>query len=129
MSFNMMQRHDQRGPLTAAVGSPYFLTVARRGRDALEPAGIRGVDEGGFDQVSKRRLALDHGVITGVKPLRRTRPGAKKPGFFQKPGFVRYSDCGDHVSRGHLPRRRLAQPNTLMPTRTAQTSTLAGSGT
>lgn len=69
MIFNMMQKDDGTGPLSAAVGSPYFLTLATgegmlyswREYEAL-------FREAGFSKVTRLVLPRDHGVITGFKP-------------------------------------------------------------
>jgi len=66
--FNMMQRDDESGPLSAAVGSPYFLTLAT-GTGMLYTwreyeTWMRGA---GFSNVRRRRLLRDHGLIIGTK--------------------------------------------------------------
>jgi hypothetical protein len=65
----MMQRDDEKGPLTAAIGSPYFLTLAT-GEGMLYTwreyeAWMR---EAGFSQVQREVLLRDHGAIIGTKP-------------------------------------------------------------
>lgn len=68
--FNMMASDDDRGPLSTALGSPYFLAIAT-GEGMLHPwkdyevalrtAGfreIRRIDQG---------LPLDHGILVGIK--------------------------------------------------------------
>jgi SAM-dependent methyltransferase len=67
MIFNMMQHDDETGPLSAAVGSPYFLAVAT-GLGMLYTwseyeAWMR---ETGFN-VERHRLLRDHGLIVGTK--------------------------------------------------------------
>ena len=66
--FNMMQRDSEDGPHSAALGSPYFLTLAtgegmlytwREYRQWLQDAG--------FASVETRPLARDHGLIIGRK--------------------------------------------------------------
>lgn len=69
MIFNMMQKDDGTGPLSAAVGSPYFLTLAT-GEGMLYS--WREYEtlfrEAGFSKVTRLVLPRDHGVITGYKP-------------------------------------------------------------
>jgi hypothetical protein len=69
MIFNMMQRDDGTGPLSAAVGSPYFLTLAT-GEGMLYSWNEYETlfREAGFQQVKRIVLPKDHGVILGVKP-------------------------------------------------------------
>lgn len=67
--FNMMQRDDETGPLSAAVGSPYFLSLAT-GLGMLYTwreyeAWMR---EAGFASVRRHKLLRDHGLIVGTKP-------------------------------------------------------------
>ncbi|HOW98435.1 MAG TPA: methyltransferase [Kiritimatiellia bacterium] len=66
--FNMMQHDDGTGPLSAAMGSPYFLTLAT-GEGMLytckEYAGW--MRDAGFSNVFVHRLVRDHGVILGIK--------------------------------------------------------------
>ena len=64
----MMQRNDEQGPLTAAIGSPYFLTLAT-GEGMLYTwneyeAWMR---DAGFAHVKKHALPKDHGVVIGTK--------------------------------------------------------------
>lgn len=69
ISFNMMQRNDERGPLSAAVGSPYFLTLATgEGMLYSWKEYEAWMKDAGFTQVKKQLLLRDHGVITGTKP-------------------------------------------------------------
>lgn len=69
MIFNMMQHDDETGPLTAALGSPYFLALAT-GRGMLytwkEYESL--FREAGFQGVRRLALPFDHGVIMGTKP-------------------------------------------------------------
>lgn len=67
--FNMMQEDDENGPLTAALGSPYFLAVAT-GEGMLYTWGEyeSWMQEAGFQNIRRQRLPLDHGLITGQKP-------------------------------------------------------------
>lgn len=66
--FNMMQSDEETGPLSAALGSPYFLTLAT-GEGMLYTwheyeAWMR---EAGFASVTKQQLPRDHGVVIGTK--------------------------------------------------------------
>ena len=66
--FNMMQHDDGTGPLSAAVGSPYFLTIAT-GEGMLYTWNEyeQWMKDAGFSRVYRRRLPRDHGAIIGVK--------------------------------------------------------------
>lgn len=66
--FNMMGNDDEVGPISAALGSPYFLTTAtgegmmyswKEHESALEAAGFR--------QTQRLVLPKDHGVLIGIK--------------------------------------------------------------
>lgn len=66
--FNMMGWDDETGPMTAALGSPYFLAIAtgqgmmytwREYESFLAAAGFR--------QTLRTELPRDHGVLVGVK--------------------------------------------------------------
>jgi hypothetical protein len=66
--FNMMQHDDETGPMSAAVGSPYFLTIAT-GTGMLHTwseyeAWMR---EAGFATVQRQALLRDHGFVIGTK--------------------------------------------------------------
>ena len=66
--FNMMQHDDESGPFSAAVGSPYFLSLAT-GLGMLYTwseyeAWMR---EAGFQNVQRHKLLRDHGLIVGTK--------------------------------------------------------------
>ncbi|MEW5968136.1 MAG: methyltransferase [Pseudomonadota bacterium] len=68
--FNMMGDDDDRGPLTTALGSPYFLAIAT-GEGMLHPwkdyeGALRDV---GFKQTVRldQGLPLDHGILVGIK--------------------------------------------------------------
>lgn len=67
--FNMMQNDDGSGPLTAAIGSPYFLTLAT-GRGMLYS--WKEYEElfrrAGYVEIRRKRLPHDHGVLIGRKP-------------------------------------------------------------
>ncbi len=66
--FNMMQRDDESGPLSAAVGSPYFLTLATgTGMLYTWHEYETWMRDAGFKNVHRRRLLRDHGLITGTK--------------------------------------------------------------
>jgi hypothetical protein len=67
--FNMMQADGEDGPLSAAIGSPYFLTLAT-GEGMLYTwreyeAWMR---EAGFVDVERVVLPRDHGAIVGRRP-------------------------------------------------------------
>jgi hypothetical protein len=66
--FNMMQSDRETGPLSAAMGSPYFLALAT-GEGMLYTWGEyeRWMKDAGFATVERRALIKDHGVIVGVK--------------------------------------------------------------
>lgn len=67
--FNMMQRDEEDGPLSAAMGSPYFLTIATgRGMLYTWREYDQWIREAGFDSVDKLVLPKDHGVLIGRKP-------------------------------------------------------------
>jgi ubiquinone/menaquinone biosynthesis C-methylase UbiE len=66
--FNMIQQDNEKGPLSAAVGSPYFLGIAT-GLGMLYTA--REYKEwfaaAGFHSITHSKLARDHGIIVGIK--------------------------------------------------------------
>jgi len=68
--FNMMAADDESGPLSTALGSPYFLAIAT-GEGMLHPwkdyeAALR---DAGFKQTIRldQGLPLDHGILVGIK--------------------------------------------------------------
>ena len=68
--FNTMSADDDSGPLSAALGSPYFLAIAT-GEGMLHAwkdyeAVLRDV---GFKQTVRldQGLPLDHGILAGIK--------------------------------------------------------------
>jgi ubiquinone/menaquinone biosynthesis C-methylase UbiE len=66
--FNMMQRDTEDGPPSAAMGSPYFLTLATgEGMLYTWREYITWMREAGFASVSKTILPRDHGLIVGRK--------------------------------------------------------------
>lgn len=66
--FNMMQNNDETGPLTAALGSPYFLTIATgEGMLYTWAEYEKWMRESGFSEVNTIQLPQDHGVIIGIK--------------------------------------------------------------
>ncbi|MCA9138005.1 MAG: hypothetical protein KDB00_14635 [Planctomycetales bacterium] len=66
--FNMMQHNDETGPLSAAVGSPYFLTIAT-GEGMLYTWNEyeQWARESGFADVKQVKLPRDHGAIVAIK--------------------------------------------------------------
>ena len=66
--FNQMQHDDEDGPLSAAMGSPYFLTLAT-GEGMLYTWNeyAQWMRAAGFTRVLRRALIRDHGLIIGVK--------------------------------------------------------------
>jgi cyclopropane fatty-acyl-phospholipid synthase-like methyltransferase len=70
--FNMMQTDDEDGPLTAAMGSPYFLTLATgEGMLYTMKEYASWMKEAGFKTVKKNLLPTElptgHGVVIGIK--------------------------------------------------------------
>jgi cyclopropane fatty-acyl-phospholipid synthase-like methyltransferase len=69
MIFNMMQWDDEKGPLTAAMGSPYFLTLATgEGMLYTWSEYVHWMKDAGFVDVTTQSLPRDHGIIVGTKP-------------------------------------------------------------
>ena len=66
--FNMMGNDDETGPMTAALGSPYFLCIAT-GQGMLYPAKDfeRMLAGAGFTQTRRLTLPRDHVVLIGIK--------------------------------------------------------------
>jgi hypothetical protein len=66
--FNMMQDSNETGPLTAAIGSPYFLAIATgEGMLYTWKEYETWLSESGFVDIKMIRLERDHGAIIGVK--------------------------------------------------------------
>jgi len=66
--FNMMQRNTEDGPHSAAMGSPYFLTLATgEGMLYTWREYEQWMKDAGFASVTARRLPRDHGLIIGRK--------------------------------------------------------------
>lgn len=68
--FNMMGNDDDSGPLSTALGSPYFLAIAT-GEGMLHPwkdyeSALRGA---GFTHIERLQdgLPIDHGILVGTK--------------------------------------------------------------
>ena len=66
--FNMMQRNSEDGPLSAALGSPYFLTIAT-GEGMLYSWNDyeEWMMTSGFQKIERVRLPMDHGILIGEK--------------------------------------------------------------
>ena len=66
--FNMMQSDDRSGPLSAALGSPYFLACATGRGMVYSWSDYQEVfEQAGFHTVQTKKLPLDHGIIVGTK--------------------------------------------------------------
>lgn len=66
--FNMMQRDTEDGPLSAALGSPYFLTLATgEGMLYCWKDYEQWMRAAGFQKVKRVLLPVDHGIIIGEK--------------------------------------------------------------
>jgi len=66
--FNMMQSNSRTGPLSAALGSPYFLTLATgEGMLYTWSEYESWLKSAGFVHVTHNTLPRDHGVIVGFK--------------------------------------------------------------
>lgn len=69
MIFNMMQNDSKDGPLSAAMGSPYFLTLATGTGMLYTWQEYKELfAKAGFIDIHEQKLPMDHGVIWGVKP-------------------------------------------------------------
>ncbi|HEU4403690.1 MAG TPA: methyltransferase [Polyangiaceae bacterium] len=66
--YNMMGNDDETGPMSAALGSPYFLAIAT-GKGMLYPSKeYEGwMRAAGFARVERLALPLDHFAIIGTK--------------------------------------------------------------
>lgn len=66
--FNMMQDNDEAGPLSTALGSPYFLTIATgEGMLYTWAEYEKWLSDSGFGEIQTFRLQQDHGAIIGIK--------------------------------------------------------------
>jgi ubiquinone/menaquinone biosynthesis C-methylase UbiE/predicted transcriptional regulator len=66
--YNMMQDDDESGPWAAAIGSPYFLTVATgEGMLYTWSEYEAWMQAAGFQNVQRTKLPRHHGVIVGYK--------------------------------------------------------------
>jgi cyclopropane fatty-acyl-phospholipid synthase-like methyltransferase len=66
--FNMMQSNSQTGPLSAAMGTPYFLTLATgKGMLYTWREYESWIRRAGFCYVKTQALPKDHGVIIATK--------------------------------------------------------------
>lgn len=67
--FNMMQRNTEDGPIAAALGSPYFLTLATgEGMLYTWKEYQQWMRDAGFRSIESQSLPRDHGLIIGRKP-------------------------------------------------------------
>jgi cyclopropane fatty-acyl-phospholipid synthase-like methyltransferase len=68
MVFNMMQWDNESGPLTAAMGSPYFLTLATgNGMLYTRQEYQSWMRDAGFSKIDIRELPRDHALIVGTR--------------------------------------------------------------
>jgi cyclopropane fatty-acyl-phospholipid synthase-like methyltransferase len=68
ITFNMMQFDTENGPLGAAMGSPYFLTLATgEGMLYTWQEYSHWMRDAGFRSIESRALPRDHGLIIGRK--------------------------------------------------------------
>lgn len=66
--YNMMQNNSKDGPLTAAMGSPYFLSLATsEGMLYTWNEYVDWMHMAGFKEIKTIKLPKDHGVIIGTK--------------------------------------------------------------
>lgn len=66
--FNMMGWDDETGPMTTALGSPYFLTIATgEGMLYTWKEYESFLSAAGFRQTKRLELPKDHGVLIGIK--------------------------------------------------------------
>lgn len=66
--FNMMQNNSEDGPLTAAMGSPYFLSLATaEGMLYTWNEYSDWLQKAGFSDIEVVKLPKDHGVLIGTK--------------------------------------------------------------
>jgi ubiquinone/menaquinone biosynthesis C-methylase UbiE len=66
--FNMMQNNTEDGPLSAAMGSPYFLALATaEGMLYTWDEHVERMKIAGFKNIEVIKLPRDHGVIVGTK--------------------------------------------------------------
>ena len=66
--FNMMGNDEEDGPITAALGSPYFLSIATgEGMLYSWKEYEQCMAAAGFTQTQRHVLPRDHGVLVGLK--------------------------------------------------------------
>lgn len=66
--FNMMGWDDETGPMTTALGSPYFLSIATgEGMLYTWKEYESFLSAAGFRQTKRLELPKDHGVLIGIK--------------------------------------------------------------
>ena len=68
MIFNMMSNDSEDGPLVAALGSPYFLSIASgEGMLYMWKEYEEFLASAGFRQSERLQLPRDHGVLVGIR--------------------------------------------------------------
>jgi L-tyrosine C(3)-methyltransferase len=66
--FNMMGNDEGTGPLSVALGSPYFLTIATgEGMMYSWKEYERFLSDAGFRQTQRLKLPREHGALLGIK--------------------------------------------------------------
>ena len=66
--FNMMGWDDETGPMTTALGSPYFLSIATGEGMLYTWKELESfLSAAGFRQAKRLELPKDHGVLIGIK--------------------------------------------------------------
>lgn len=66
--FNMMGWDDETGPMTTALGSPYFISIATgQGMLYAWKEYEQFLKDAGFAQTQRTELPKDHGILVGVK--------------------------------------------------------------
>ena len=66
--FNMMGNDEEDGPISTALGSPYFLSIATgEGMLYSWKEYERCLADAGFAQTQRQSLPRDHGLLVGIK--------------------------------------------------------------